>query len=186
LVDVRDIDAALTDERVGPHAQSLDDVVLEQSVRDEDVRPEELVAAGHLLEEGDSVVDDELEVEVRDAHAGVALARRGLTDVPATPSEPEVAALDGVEQRRAVDPLRGHVREGSVPLELGQPEARAQGRDDGADEVGQDVLRVLDLDVGEVPGVARDVSDEQARRSGFAWHRSPMRPIRPGPSRSSW
>ena len=54
----------------------------------------------------DAVVDDELEVEVRDPDAGVALARGRLADVAPAPPEAEVAALDRVEQHRPVDPSR--------------------------------------------------------------------------------
>ena len=70
--------------------------------------PEELLAAGDLLLDGHAVVDDELEVEVRDPDARVALARGRLADVAAAPAEPEVAALDRVEQHRPVDRLGGH------------------------------------------------------------------------------
>ena len=72
-----------------------------------------------------AVVDDELEVEVRDPDARVALARRRLADVAAAPAEPEVAALDGVEEHRPVDRLDRREGERGVALELGQPEARA-------------------------------------------------------------
>ena len=73
-VDVGGVDAGLGDERVGVDAKAFDDVVLEQSVDDDDVAPEELLAPGDPLDDGLAVMDDELQVEVRDAHAGVALA----------------------------------------------------------------------------------------------------------------
>ena len=73
---------------------------------DDHVRPEELLAAGDLLEDGLAVMDDELEVEIGDPGAGVALAGRCLADVTAAPAEPEVAALDRVEKHRAVDRAR--------------------------------------------------------------------------------
>ena len=109
-----------------------------------------------------AVVDDELEVEVGDPAARVALARRRLADVAPPPAEAEVAALDGVEQHRAVDRLGRHPGERGVAFELGQPEVRPERRHDRADEVGQDVLRVIELDVGEVAGVAGDVRDQEA------------------------
>ena len=131
---------------------------------DDHVRAEELLPAGDLLVDRRAVVDDELEVEVGDPDARVALARGRLADVPASPAEAEVAALDGVEEHRAVDPLGGHVREGGVALELGQPEVRPERADDGADEVREDVLRVVQLDVGEVAGIPGDVGDQEAGR----------------------
>ena len=97
---------AWLDQGVGVDAQLLDDLVLEQPVRDDHVRPQELLAAGDLLEDGLPVMDDELEVEVRDPGAGVALAGRRLADVTAAPAEPEVAALDRVQEHRPVDPSR--------------------------------------------------------------------------------
>ena len=124
--------------------------------------PEQLLAAGDLLVDGGAVVDDELEVEVRDPGAGVALARRRLADVAAAPAEPEVAALDRVEEHRPVDRLGRREGECGIALELGQPEVRPERRDDGADEVREDVLGVVQLDVGEVAGVPGDVGDQEA------------------------
>ena len=69
-----DVDARLADQCVGADAQRLDDLVLEQPMRDDDIGPQELLAAGDLLDDGLAVVDDELEVEIRDPGAGVALA----------------------------------------------------------------------------------------------------------------
>ena len=88
----------------------LDDVVLEQPVDDDHVRPQQLLPAGDLLDDRHAVVDDELEVEVRDPGAGVALARGRLADVAPAPAEAEVAALDGVEQHRPVDSLGASCR----------------------------------------------------------------------------
>ncbi len=171
-VEVGRIDALLADQGVGVDAQLLDDLVLQQPMDDDHVRPEELLPAGDLLEDGLAVVDDELEVEVRDPDAGVALAGRRLADVAATPAEPEVAPLDRVEEHRPIDPLGCRVGEGGIALELRQPEVGPECRDDGADEVRQDVLRVVQLDVGEVARVAGDVGDQEA--GGLrAWkHRS--------------
>ena len=55
----------------------------------DDIGSQELLAPGDLLEDGDAVVDHELEVEVRDPDAGVALARRRLADVTPAPAEPK-------------------------------------------------------------------------------------------------
>ena len=161
-VEAGGIDARLAEQRVGADAGSLDDVVLQQPVHDDHVRSEELLPAGDLLDDRDAVVDDELEVEVRDPGARVALARRRLADVSPPPAEPEVAALDGVEEHRAIDRLADHVRERGVAFELGEPEVRPQGGDDGADQVREDVLRVLELDIGEVARVPGDVGDQEA------------------------
>ena len=128
--------------------------------------PEQLLSPGDLLADRGPVVDDELEVEVGDPGAGVALAGCRLADVTAAPAKAEVAALDRVEEHRPVDLLGGHEGERGVTLELGQPEVRPERRDDGADQVRQDVLRVVQLDIGEVARVAGDVGDQEAGRLG--------------------
>ena len=128
--------------------------------------PEQLLAAGDPLAQDRAVMDDELQVEVRDAHARVARARRRLAHVAASPAEAEVTAFDGVEQERPVDLLGDHVRERGVTLELRQPEAGPQRADDGPHEVRQDVLRVIDLDAGEISRVPRDVGDQETGRLG--------------------
>ena len=112
--------------------------------------------------DGRAVVDDELEVEIGDPDAGVALARGRLADVAAAAAEPEVAALDRVEEHRPVDPLGRHERECGIALELGQPEVRPERSDDGTDQVREDVLCVVQLDVGEVACVSGDVRDQEA------------------------
>src|SRR4051812_3184556 len=119
-------------------------------------------------------MDDELEVEIRDPDAGVAIARRRLADVAPPPPESEVAALDRVEQHRAVDRLRRHEGEGGVAFELGETEVRSERRDDRADEVRQDVLRVIELDVGEIPRVAGDVGDQETGSLRGWGHRGPL------------
>ena len=165
-VEARGVEAGLAQQGVGLDPGPLDDLVLEQPMDDDHVRPEQLLPAGDLLDDRLAVVDDELEVEVRDPAAGVALARRRLPDVAPAAAEAEVAALDGVEQQRPVDGLADGVGERRVALELGQPEAGAEGGDHRADEVGEDVLGVVELDVGEVAGVAGDVGDEERRGLG--------------------
>ena len=131
-------------------------------MRNDHVRPEQLLAAGDLLVQREAMVHNELEIEIRDLDAGVALARGRLADVATTPPEAEVAALDRVEQHRPVDVLNTHGGECGVSLELGQAEVGPQGAHDRADQVRQDVLRVIQLDVGEVAGVAGDVGDDEA------------------------
>src|SRR4029077_15536998 len=57
---------------------------------------------------------------------------------------------------------RHHVCERRVALELRQPEGRPKRSHDGIHEVGQDVLRVIELDAGEVARVAGDIGDHEA------------------------
>ena len=171
-VDVGRVDAGLADESVGLHPKRLDHLVLEQPVHDDHVGPQEFLAARDLLDDRLAVVDHELEVEIRDPDAGVTPAGRRLAHVAAAPAEPEVAALDRVEEHRAVDLLDRREREGGVALELRQPEARPNRRDDGADEVGQDVLGVVQLDAAQVAGIPGDVGDQEAGGLRGRGHRS--------------
>jgi hypothetical protein len=66
---------------------------------EDDVGSEQLLLAGDALAQDGAVVDHELQVEVGDAHARIAFARRRLAHVAASPSEAEVAALDRVEEQ---------------------------------------------------------------------------------------
>ena len=121
-VEAGGIDARLAEQGVGGDAELLDDLVLEQPMDDDHVRADQLALTGDLVFDGAAVMDHELEVEIGDPRAGVALAGRRLADVAPTTPEAEIAALDGVEQHRAVDRLGGHRHERGVAFELGQPE----------------------------------------------------------------
>jgi hypothetical protein len=129
---------------------------------DDHVAPDQLLEAGHLLPHDRAYMGDELQVEVGDPETGIADAGRRLPDVPASPPEAEVAPLDGVEEQRAVHLRLGRRHERRVALQLDQPERRSEGGDHGANEVGEDVLGVVELDPREVAGVPRDVGDEEA------------------------
>src|SRR5262249_22304105 len=117
-----------------------------------------------------AVMDNELEVQVRDAHARVAFTGRGLADVAPAAAEAEVAALDRVEEQGAVDLLGRRERERGVALELRELEVGPKSRDDRADQVGEDVLRMVELDAREVARVAADVGDEETGRLGAGDH----------------
>ena len=90
---------------------------------EDDIGSEQLLVAGDTLAQDRAVVGDELQVEVGDAHASIAIARRRLAHIAASPSEAEVAALDRVEEQRPVQLFRDREHERGVALELGQPEA---------------------------------------------------------------
>ena len=161
--------------------EPVHDVVLQQAVHDDRIHPQEFLPTGDLLHERGAVVNHELEVEIGDPQAGVALAGRGLTDVTLTPAEPEVAPLDHVEEHRPVDLLERREHEHSVALDPRQPEVWPQGRDGHTEEVREDVLSVVEFDVGEVARVSGDVGDQEARglRRWTAWPRSKGRSPEP-------
>ena len=103
-------------------------------------------------------------------HARIAVADRRLADVAQPATEREVRPLDGVHQRRPVDGLGDREGERRVALELGQAERRAEAPDDRVDEVGEDVLRVVELDTGEIRRVAGDVGDDETGWFGLVEH----------------
>jgi len=86
--------------------------------------------------------------------------------------EGEIRCLHGVLQHRAVDLVGNRVEEGRVALELGEPERRPQPPHHGVHQVGDDVLRMLELDPGEKASVAGDVRDHEASGFGFRKHRA--------------
>ncbi len=75
--------------------------------------------------------------------------------------------------------VAGHVGEGGIALELGEPEVRTERRVDRPDEVGEDVLGVVELDIGKVAGVPGDVGDEERRGLGAAVHAITIESRRP-------
>ena len=146
---------------------------------DDHVAPDELLRRRDSLADDLAVVRDKLEIELRDEHARVAVAARCLADVTQPALECEIAALDRVLQQRSVDALGDRVDEGRVAFELGQAEHRPDVRDDGAHQVGQDVLGMVELRSGKEAGVAGDVGNDEAGGLGLGEHRSgPHEPSR--------
>ena len=139
---------------------------------DDHVAPDELLGMRDSLADDLPVVRDELEVEIRDEHARVAFAARGLADVTQPALECEVAALDRVLQERAIDGLGDRIDERRVAFELGQAEHRPDVRDHGAHQVGQDVLGMVELGPGQEAGVSGDVGNDEAGGLGLAEHLS--------------
>lgn len=61
-VQPRRIDACLAEQRVSLDPRPLDDIVLEESMDDDDIGAKELLASGDALDDRLAVMDDELEV----------------------------------------------------------------------------------------------------------------------------
>ena len=171
-IDAHGPDAGVGIQRIGVAAEALVDAVLQQAVHQDDVAAGEFVAARHLLLDELAVVADEFEVEILHPAAGVARAGGRLADVAKTLPEGEIRRLHGVLQHRAVDLVGDRVEEGRVALELGEPERRPQPPHHGVHHVGDDVLRMLELDPGEKAGVAGDVRDHETSGFGFRKHRA--------------
>ena len=137
---------------------------------DDHVAPDEFLPPRHPLPCDEPVMGDELQVEPGHPYAGVALARRRLADVADAALEGEVAVLDDVAEAGAVDRRRRHVDECGVALELRELEGRAQRADDHVDEIGEDVLSVVELHAGQVAAVPSDVGDDETGRFGPGEH----------------
>ena len=135
-----------------------------------DVASGELFSPAHLLLHHLAVMDDELEIEIAHRGAGLALTGRGLTNIAQPPAELEIGALDRVLQKRTVDLLGHCVNECGVALELGEAKRGPQSLHHRVHEIGDDVLRVLELDRREEAGVAGDIGDREIRCLGFGKH----------------
>ena len=109
-------------ERIGVGAETLVHVVLEEAMDQDHVPPGEFFPAGHLLPDEFAVVNDELDVEVLHAAAGLARAAVGLLDVAEPLAEGEIRLLDRILQERPVDLVGKRVNEGRIALELGEAE----------------------------------------------------------------
>jgi hypothetical protein len=107
-----------------------------------------------------AVMYDEFQVKLWDAPAGVAFAARGAANVPQPPPEGKIGRLDRVLQERPVDFISHHITEGGVAFQFGKLEGRTQCLDQPIHQVGQDVLRVIEFDAGNVTGIAGDVGND--------------------------
>ena len=91
------------------------------------------------------MVHDELEAQLRDQDAGVAVARGRALHSIETAAVGEKGRVDRVQQQRAVDSLGDDVAERGVTLELGELELGSERPDHRLGQVAQDVLGVLEL-----------------------------------------
>ena len=169
-VEPQCLDGFLREQRVGAEATLLDDVVLEQPMDGDDVAAGKVLPTTDGLADGLPGVDDELQVELRDEDARVALATRRLGDIAEAAAEGEVAGIDGVEELRTTHRGRRCEDEARIAFDGDQGERGRQAADHGLDQVGQDVLGVIELGAGEVARVAGDVGDQQDDGFGGAEH----------------
>jgi len=114
-----------------------------------------------LLDEGPAV-REELQVQLGDPAARIALAARRHRDRPLPALEREVAGLEGRQEAVAVDEVAGVEAEDRVALELRQPQRAYQLPRDHSQQVREDVVRVLQLDPAEIAGVPADVGEDEA------------------------
>jgi hypothetical protein len=168
-VDAHLVDERLREQRVSPEARRLRDGVLEQSVGHDDVGPDQLAVAEDLVDRPLAVVHEELQRQVRDPPACVALAGRQALDRPLPKLEREVAALDHAKQVfTARVRLVGREAEHGVALELRQLHERPKLPHDHRQQVREDVVRMLELHPSQVRAVPADVCERE--RSPFECH----------------
>lgn len=160
------LDTCVAQERVALRPEGLRRRVLRQAVDDDHVPAGELLVPGDGPAHEPAVVNEELQVEGRDPPAGFARARGRVRDVALPRPEAEVRLLDRVEERRrAACSLEG-VREDGVSFELAQLKRRLKPFDDDPHEIGEHVLRVLELGPEQVARVAGDVRDDERAALG--------------------
>jgi hypothetical protein len=122
----------------------------------------ELAASGDIVLDERAVVRAELQIELRRPPARVAGAAGGEGDGSTASCEREIRGLERLEQRSAAERCRlRRDAENRVALELRQPERRAEPGCDHAEQVGEDVMGVLELYTRQVRGVAADVGEHE-------------------------
>ena len=117
-------------------------------MREVDVRAQGFFPPAHFLQHVFARVHDELQLERSNSAAGVAGTRcPGIDELPATPKR-DVRVLDDLEKCFATS--QRPVGEDSVPLDVLEVKRGDECSDDLADEVREDLVRVIQLGLGEV------------------------------------
>src|SRR6516164_8186168 len=171
-VDAHSPDAGVAVKRIGAAANLLTHRVLEEPMDEDHVASGKLFAPGHLLLHHFAVMDDELEIKIAHCNAGFALASRCLLDVAQPTTELKIGRLDGILQERAVDLLGHGIDEGGIAFKLGKPERRPEALDHRVDEIGDNVLRVVEFDPRKKARIAGDIRDREIGQFRFRKHRN--------------
>jgi hypothetical protein len=116
---------------------------------------------------------EELQVQIGRAPARVAGAARRQRDGAPAARERGVRRLKRGQQCLAVErAARGRDAEHGVALQLCESQRGAQAIGDDPQQIRQDVVRVLELDPGEVGAVAADVGQHEAALAHALGHRA--------------
>ena len=139
-------------------AHLLADSVLRQSEDQVNVGPDELDVRAQVLVHERAIVDEELEVQVRDVSTGVAHAG-GVDDhpLPRLPKR-EVRALDGLDERLSLlEASLWRVADYGVALQPGDDQRRPGVVEEQVQEASETVLGVLELGLPEERRVSRNI-----------------------------
>ena len=123
----RGVRRRLGERRVGADAGRGTDAVLQQPVNQDHVRPAQLLTTGDGLLDIGAVVDQQLEIELRDVAAGRAGAGGVVQHRLERVGEAAIEAFDHVEHMLAVGHVAGaRMRQDGIALDIGQRKWGAQ------------------------------------------------------------
>ena len=152
----------LGEPHVGRGTQRLGDVVLQQAMDENHVRPHGLGPGRRLLQDEAAEVGDELQIQPPHERAGRAGTRGRQPHLLQPQPECDVAALHHVDQPLGIGKRRARrVGEDGVALQLDEAERRRQLRDHQGGELGDDPVGVLQLGARQERRVAGDVGEDE-------------------------
>src|SRR6266542_4035457 len=156
------LQAGLREESVCLRAASPADRVLQEPMRQDDVRSREVLAPLVSLDDKAAVVSNKLEAERADRGARLAAAGRRARHIKQTVREVEVAGFYKLDEPLTVSKrCTVRVAEDRVAFELDEPHGRSEPLADQRGQFTNDLMRVLELGAGEKLRVAGDVSEEE-------------------------
>ncbi len=146
----------------------LCDAVFDQAVNQVDIVSNQLVMIGNALNAKGSIVDEELQIEVGDVGAGVALA--GVVENQSLDrfAERDVGVLDLLDERLPLEKvLPQAVADNGVAGQARDDQRRAGVLDQQLQQGGQRLLGVLQLGFAQVLRIPGDIGDQQITFVGF-------------------
>ena len=164
------IQYALGQERVSLPAGCFGDVVLRQSVNQVHVGADQFADAGDALHHVIAVIDEEFQVQGGYGFAGGALAGRAAARGFHPIAEYHVGGFQQFQQRLAARQFGfGGIGEDRIPFLLGDREEDAEPADDGFQQFGQNLVRVVKFDLGEIGSEARNIRQNEIAVLGFCF-----------------
>lgn len=177
VIDAQRLDAGLGVEGVGMRGDERRGAVLQKPMDHDQVAPGEFLTIGHLVADDLAAMAHGLEVEVLNPAAGLAGAGRGLPDLAKPPAKRHESRLGPILKPRTVHLVKRCHQKDGISLELCDAKGWTKRLHDRRQEVGNDVMGVIEFDGRQEPGVDGNVPDERAGRFRPSQHgRSPKTP----------